>query len=179
VLSPEVCVAGRSAQRVLTKEAARMTTPPVDPHRIVVGVDGSPPSDDALRWGRFLTESIGGTLQAVFAWPSIAEWASPWAPDEVAVPWELDPGKDAARFLDQTLDRVFGDDRPAKLQATVAEGSPTKALLQISEGARMLVVGSRGHGGFTGLLLGSVSTACTEHARCPVLVVHGLTPPPR
>ena len=156
-----------------------MTTAPVDPNRIVVGVDGSTPSDDALRWGRFLAESMGGTLQAVFAWPSIAEWASPWVADGVAVPPELDPGKDAARFLDQTLDRVFGDDRPVGLQATVADGSPAKALLQVSEGARMLVVGSRGHGGFTGLLLGSVSATCTEHARCPVVVVHGLTPPPR
>ena len=71
------------------------------------------------------------------------------------------------------------DSRPARLQATVADGSPAKTLLQISEGARMLVVGSRGHGGFTGLLLGSVSAACTEHAHCPVLVVHGPTPPPR
>jgi len=149
-----------------------MTTSQVDPNRIVVGVDGSKPSDDALRWARFLAESTGGTLQAVFVWPSLAEWA--W----VGVPQNLDPSKDATRFLDQALDRVFGDDRPARLQATVAEGSPTKALLQISEGARMLVVGSRGRGGFTGLLLGSVSAACAEHAHCPVLVVHGLTPPP-
>ena len=156
-----------------------MTTSQTDPNRIVVGVDGSKPSDDALRWARFLAESIGGTLQAVFVWPSIDEWTSPWvAADWVGVPQDLDPGKDAARFLDQALDRVFGDDRPARLQATVAEGSPTKTLLQISEGARMLVVGSRGRGGFTGLLLGSVSAACAEHAHCPVLVVHGLTPPP-
>ena len=155
-----------------------MTTPSVDPDRIVVGVDGSTPSDDALLWGRFLAESIGGTLQAVFARPSIAEWASPWVAAGSAAPRELDPGKDATQFLDQTLDRVFVDSRPARLQATVADGSPAKTLLQISEGARMLVVGSRGHGGFTGLLLGSVSAACTEHAHCPVLVVHGLTPPP-
>ena len=79
-----------------------MTTPSVDPDRIVVGVDGSTPSDDALLWGRFLAESIGGTLQAVFAWPSIAEWASPWVAAGSAAPRELDPGKDATQFLDQT-----------------------------------------------------------------------------
>jgi hypothetical protein len=111
-----------------------MTTPQVDPNRIVVGVDGSKPSDDALRWGRFLAESIGATLQAVFAWPSIAEWASPWvAADWPGVPQDLDPSKNATRVLGQALDRVFGDDRPARLQVTVADGSPTKTPLQISE----------------------------------------------
>ncbi len=66
--------------------------------RIVVGVDGSKPSDDALRWGRFLAESIGATLQAVSARPSIAEWASPWvAADWPGVPQDLDPSKNATR----------------------------------------------------------------------------------
>ena len=54
-----------------------MTTPPVDPNRIVVGVDGSTSSDDALRWGRFVAESIGGALQAVFAWPSMPSGPPP------------------------------------------------------------------------------------------------------
>jgi len=53
-----------------------------------------------------------------------------------------------------------------------------ETLATASEGALMLVVGSRGFGGFTGLLLGSVSAKVAEHARCPVLVVHGDTPPP-
>jgi len=51
-------------------------------------------------------------------------------------------------------------------------------LLEVSDGARMLVVGSRGQGGLAGLLLGSVSAAGAEHAACPVLVVHGTTLPP-
>jgi nucleotide-binding universal stress UspA family protein len=73
---------------------------------------------------------------------------------------------------------VFGGRRPPGLRTDVREGNAARVLLEASEGARMLVVGSRGHGGFAGLLLGSVSAACAEHASCPVLVLHGTTPPP-
>ena len=61
---------------------------------------------------------------------------------------------------------------------TVREGGPAHALIEMSGGARMLVVGNRGHGGFAGLLLGSVSAACAEHASSPVLIIPGMTPPP-
>ena len=75
---------------------------------------------------------------------------------------------------------VFGDQRPAglKLELQVREGGAAKVLLGASEGADMLVVGSRGHGGFAGLLLGSVSANVAEHASCPVFIVHGDQAPP-
>ena len=64
------------------------------------------------------------------------------------------------------------------MQLVVREGGAAKVLLEASEGAVMLVVGSRGHGGFAGLLLGSVSANVAEHAGCPVFIVHGDQPPP-
>ena len=73
---------------------------------------------------------------------------------------------------------MFGEQQPPELEITVREGAAAKFLLEVSSGARMLVVGSRGRVGFAGLLLGSVGTACAEHATCPVLVIHGSTPPP-
>ncbi len=94
------------------------------------------------------------------------------------MPADWDPSGDAEKFLAATVDEVFGAHRPQGLRLTVREGNAAKVLLEASGDARMLVVGSRGHGGFAGLLLGSVSAACAEHAICPVLVLHGTTPPP-
>ncbi|MGZ4520384.1 MAG: universal stress protein [Mycobacteriaceae bacterium] len=146
-------------------------------NHIVVGVDGSVPSQHALRWGRFLAQATDSTMEAVSAWqpPATYGWAGIGRP---SVPADWNPTEDAHQALVATLDEVFGKQRPATLELTVREGNPAKVLLDISNGARMLIVGSRGHGGFAGLLLGSVSTTCAEHATCPVLIVHGTTPPP-
>ena len=145
--------------------------------RIVVGVDGSVQSQQALRWAAFLAGATGATLEAVMVWESVAAYGF------ATVGWtasagDLNPTEHTDRVLADTLEEVFGKDQPPGLQATVREGTTAKMLLETSHDARMLVVGSRGHGGFTGLLLGSVSAAVAEHATCPVLVVHGTTPPP-
>ena len=87
-----------------------------------------------------------------------------------------DPIADATKCLTDSVDEVFGAERPVGLRMLVREGLPAKVLLDESKGAIMLIVGSRGHGGFSGLLLGSVSATCAEHAKCPVLVVHGGRP---
>ena len=73
---------------------------------------------------------------------------------------------------------MLGVERSTDIRVTVLEGNAARILLDQSVGAFMLVVGSRGHGGFTGLLLGSVSASVAEHAHCPVLVVHGDMNPP-
>jgi nucleotide-binding universal stress UspA family protein len=83
------------------------------------------------------------------------------------------PEADATQCLTDSIDDAFGTERPTGLRLLVREGLPAKVLLDESRGATMLIVGSRGHGGFSGLLLGSVSASCAEHATCPVLVVHG------
>ncbi|MEO7007189.1 MAG: universal stress protein [Terrimesophilobacter sp.] len=78
---------------------------------------------------------------------------------------------DARGTAQEAANRVFGNRWPKWFTIVVSEGNAALVLLAQSELAEMLVVGSRGHGGFAGLLLGSVSAACAEHAKCPVLVV--------
>jgi nucleotide-binding universal stress UspA family protein len=143
-----------------------------DHGRIVVGVDGSPHSRDALRWAAHFAGVFGARLDAVSAWeyPPAMGWS--------VVPDGWDPADDTQKVLQQTVTEAFGDEPPASLQLQVHEGGAAKVLIEASEGASMLVVGSRGHGGFAGLLLGSVSANVAEHARCPVLIIHGDQAPP-
>jgi nucleotide-binding universal stress UspA family protein len=143
-------------------------------NRIVVGVDGSDSSEQALRWAAYIAARSNAHVEAIITWPAMSDWSASWAPVDAS--W--DPVGGAEQALENTLVNVFGEAVPPSLVRSVRQGGAAKVLLEASTGARMLVVGSRGHGGFTGLLLGSVSTACVEHATCPVLVVHGTTPPP-
>jgi nucleotide-binding universal stress UspA family protein len=135
---------------------------------ILVGVDGSATSISALRWAARLAPVTGGGIRAIIAWeyPVMLGW-------EAGVPDWWRPDQDAQKVLDETLESAYGSARPTGLVASVQEGHAISVLLEASKTAEMLIVGSRGHGGFAGLLLGSVSSACAEHASCPVLVVHG------
>jgi nucleotide-binding universal stress UspA family protein len=138
--------------------------------RIVVGVDGSHQSKLALRWAAKLAPSLGASIHAVAAWhiPTSLEW------NVVSYDWDLAGETETA--LAKAVDEVFAE-RPPDLHLDVRQGNAAQVLLALSENATMLIVGSRGHGGFAGLLLGSVSAKCAEHASCPVLVVHGEWPP--
>jgi nucleotide-binding universal stress UspA family protein len=148
------------------------SAPTAQQNRIVVGVDGSNPSKQALQWALFLSHTMDATVEAVMVWQPTPGYGFVPPPDE----WS--PATEARNVLRSTVDEVFGAHTPDGLQLTLREGSVAGELLEAGRAARMLVVGSRGHGGFAGLLLGSVSAACAEHALCPVLVVHGATPPP-
>jgi nucleotide-binding universal stress UspA family protein len=143
--------------------------------RVVVGVDGSPSSIGALRRGVRIAAALGLPLEAVAVWhyPNVYGGYS----GEVYVP-SVDVLVDGAQdMINDTVTAVFGDaPRPSWFHESVREGQTALALLDESEGAEMLIVGSRGHGGFAGLLLGSVSERCAEHATCPVLVCHDEVP---
>ena len=133
---------------------------------VVVGVDGSAASKDALRWAADYAALVGGELRAVTAWqwPVSMGMAMP-------LPEDYNPLDDARAALDKTISEVLGDAPAVAVTVHVVEGAPTLALIDASDGAALLVVGSRGHGGFTGLLLGSTSEHCARHAPCPVVVV--------
>lgn len=139
--------------------------------RVVVGVDGSDPSRTALRWGAAIAKATGARLDAVIAWNYNTGYGAGY------LPVDLNPSTEADKVLTDAVDAVFGSDRPETMRLAVCQGQPARVLLDESEGALMLVVGSRGHGGFMGLLLGSVSASVAEHATCPVLVLHGDEPP--
>ena len=140
--------------------------------RIVVGVDGSGQSKLALRWAVSVAATTRASIDAVAAWHFPVNFGWGYVSDG----W--DPEADATKALEDSIDEVFGTERPAGLRLLVRQGLPAKVLLDESRGATMLIVGSRGHGGFAGLLLGSVSANCAEHATCPVLVIHGDQPTP-
>ncbi|GER22662.1 universal stress protein [Zafaria cholistanensis] len=134
--------------------------------RIVVGVDGSPQSVAALRYARTLADALGHAVEVVGAWQARTSF-------EQYAPTNWDPEADARAVVDQAVREAFGDEPPAGLTVRMEMGSPTQVLINASEGAEMLVVGTRGRGGFKGMLLGSVSTSVASHAKCPVVIAHG------
>jgi nucleotide-binding universal stress UspA family protein len=84
----------------------------------------------------------------------------------------MDLEDDARHGLKETVEQVIGAaEEPARVQTEILEGPPALMLLKAAEGAEVLVVGSRGHGAFAGMLLGSVSQHCVHHATCPIVVV--------
>lgn len=151
------------------------TNDPSTPGRIVVGVDGSESSKHALRWARFMADAVGAQIEAV----AVCELAFASAgAGRFEVPATQNQLEEATAMLGQTLNDVFGADQPYGLRPTIEQGDASTALLKVSKGAQTLVVGSRGHGGFAGLMMGSVSSKCASHADVPVLVTHGDSPTP-
>ena len=134
--------------------------------RIVVGVDGSVPSKAALGWAIRQAKFTGAVVEAVIAWHHPARYGYP-----VAVPDDTDYSELAAKVVADAIAEVAGPAGPVEIRPKVAEGNPAAALLAASAGAELLVLGSRGHGGFVEALLGSVSQHCVHHANCPVVII--------
>jgi nucleotide-binding universal stress UspA family protein len=138
---------------------------------IVVGVDGSEASKDALRWALEEARLRQSSLRAVYAWLYPQIGGRGYIPSELLDPELL--RKTAQERLDALVGEVAGESPGVELERVVDEGPAARVLVEAAEEAELLVVGSRGHGGFAGLLLGSVSQQCAHHAPCPVVIVRG------
>jgi nucleotide-binding universal stress UspA family protein len=136
---------------------------------VVVGVDGSDGSVAALRFALEEARIRGAGLKAVNAWHiPPAAYGAGWAPASV----DLDEYRKLAEAaLQKSLEDVGAAASGVTVTPVLEEGQPADVLCAEAENADLLVVGSRGLGGFRGLLLGSVSQQCSHHAPCPVVVV--------
>jgi len=136
---------------------------------IVVGVDGSPGSRKALTWAAAEAAGHGADLVVVNVWEhTLMPPAGSVSVSEHYVP---DASQRTADELVQVIKEELGEDPAVLVRPQVKQGSPAKVLIDESSNADMLVVGTRGHGGFAGLVLGSVSQHVAAYAKCPVTVV--------
>ena len=139
--------------------------------RIVVGVDGSAGSRAALRWAIRQAELTKACVDAVIAWQIPAAAAgfgmAPMLPNDSLDYWEELAAKQLHGAIIDTVEPACG----VSVTPTVRRGPAAEVLLDAAEGADLLAVGSRGHGGFAGMLLGSISQHCARHARCPVAII--------
>jgi nucleotide-binding universal stress UspA family protein len=137
--------------------------------RVVVGIDGSPEAETALRFAADEAAERGLPLRIVCAWEApagtyIGEAFAPTADGIVEAEHHADD------VLRAALERLAGG-AAIETEALAVEGSPAQVLIEQSRDAALLVVGSRGRGAAAGLLLGSVSQKLTQHAPCPLAVV--------
>lgn len=133
---------------------------------VIVGIDGSPDSVRALQWAAEYARVFEAPLQAlttfdvpvIYGPAAMAGWENPA---------RLEEG--ARSTLSDIVREALGEE--AQVEERVLRGHPAQVLVEASPDARLLVLGSRGHGGFAGMLLGSVSQHTVTHARCPVVVI--------
>jgi nucleotide-binding universal stress UspA family protein len=139
--------------------------------RIVAAVDGSAASRQALAWAVQQARRSGARLEVVHA------WATPVYPAHPLVPATFDGSEfdaSARALVEDAIGSVDVRGLVAPPEVVAVQGGAAGSILDVAKGADLVVVGSRGHGGFTGLLLGSVSSQVARHAPCPVVVVpHG------
>jgi nucleotide-binding universal stress UspA family protein len=133
--------------------------------RVIVGVDGSDASLDALRWAVKYARAVGATVQA------IRTWHYPWAMQTAPAQTDASVVTQIQGELDDAVNRAGIDTTGVTLERIVKEGHAPLVLVNESATADLLVVGSKGRGAFSGMLLGSVSQHCAHAAHCPVVIV--------
>jgi len=139
---------------------------------VVVGVDGSPCAELALRFAAEEAKLRAARLRVVTAWhmPAMINGGG-FAPVSVYPIDSTEFEQSAKTGLERTLRSFANELAGLEVEQVVEQGQPSQVLVEQAEGAEMLVVGTRGRGGFAGLLLGSVSQQCTHHAQCPIVIV--------
>ena len=135
--------------------------------RIVAGVDGFESSKAALRWAIHQAKMTGAVVEAVTAW-QIPAGAGLVPPADMP-----DYQDDARMVLTEAITGTCMIDADVEVRPRVVQGRAAQVLVDASEGADLLVVGNRGHGGLAEALLGSVGQYCVRHASCPVVIVRG------
>ena len=137
---------------------------------IVVGIDGSTCSQEALRFAAGEARLRGEPLHIVSVWhtPTATYIGASFIPELGDDSYKA-PAREAAA---QEVSEVLGPEAAANAEVVLRRGNAAEELIAASAGASMLVVGSRGRGGFKSLMLGSVSQQCAAHAECPVVIVH-------
>ena len=141
---------------------------------IVVGVDGSPASAKALKWASNYAEHVGHNLKIVTTWDAeyVAVAIAAFGGDAPSDDSIESRHALAASLQTKSIADVFGDTQlPSWVSLELIEGRASDALVRASDGAELLVVGTRGHGHIADMVLGSVSTYCVLHAHCPVTVI--------
>lgn len=135
--------------------------------QIVVGIDGSPNSAGALAWAIQEAQYRGASVKAVHAWQMVFT-------GDIYGGAQVDPGfleKAGRAVLDQAVDQADTRSVAGSIERILVHGGAATALIDAAKDADLLVVGSRGRGGFAGLLLGSVSQQVAHHAPCPLVIV--------
>ena len=140
--------------------------------RYIVGVDGSEASVEALRWA--VDEARAHGVPGVHA---VMVWALPYAglatsmvPEPYGLPDSALIEQEARQRLASSIE-ALGDTSPVEVRGELLQGQPAGVLRELSHDADLIVVGSRGHGGFAALMLGSVSAQVVRHAHCSVVVI--------
>ncbi len=149
----------------MTLDTSRTPESDVTPGRIVVGIDGSPASLDALHWAGRQASLTHSALEMIMTWdwPTTYGWA-------MYFPEGYDPSEGMPEMCSKAAADLRTKYPDTEVTFRVVQGHPAQVLVEASKGADLLVVGCRGHGEFAGMLIGSVSEFCATNAHCPVLV---------